>query len=107
MERVGLRDAVGWRHYRTAVVNNRVRRLRPDSTSVLRCLERGHSRAAAYRQLSAGLSLDSVLCFKYLRTVANATSPPFNLALDSISYRTHDGIGLCPRSNSENDPGSS
>ena len=30
---------------------------------------------SAYRQLSADLSLDSVLCFKYLRTVANDWYP--------------------------------
>ncbi len=33
---------------------------------------------SAYRQLSADLSLDSVLCFKYLRTVANDNTVRFN-----------------------------
>ncbi|HIB67730.1 MAG TPA: hypothetical protein EYO33_22185 [Phycisphaerales bacterium] len=45
---------------------------------------------SAYRQLPAGMSLDAILCFKYLRTVANDNTVQFNgttLQLLADDYR--------------------
>ena len=41
---------------------------------------------SAYRQLTPGVCLDSVLCFKYIRTVANDNTVRFNGATLQLLY---------------------